>query len=206
MDVDVGEEAHLVEDLVVDRFVAAQDDDVGLDADPAQLLHRVLGRLGLQLSGGADLRQPGDVHVQDVATTDVLAHLADRLEERQRLDIADRAADLDDHHAVRRQAARCHRPGALAGDARDALLDLVRDVRDDLDGPAQVVAPALLGDDALIDASGRDVRRLRQVLVDEPLVVAEVEVRLGAVIGDEDLAVLVRRHRPGVDVDVRDRA
>ena len=39
--------------------------------------------------------------------------------------------------------------------------------------------------------------------VGEALVVAEVEVGLGAVLGDEHLAVLVGRHRPGVDVDVR---
>src|SRR5947209_6973750 len=31
---------------------------------------------------------------------------------------------------------------------------------------------------------------------------AEVEVSLGAVIGDEDFAMLERRHRPGIDVDV----
>ena len=43
----------------------------------------------------------------------------------------------------------------------------------------------------------------RERLVDEALVVAEVEIGLGAVVGDEDLAVLVRVHRPGVDVDVR---
>jgi hypothetical protein len=39
-------------------------------------------------------------------------------------------------------------------------------------------------------------------VVGEALVVAEVEVGLGAVVGDEDLAVLEGRHRPGVDVDV----
>jgi hypothetical protein len=39
--------------------------------------------------------------------------------------------------------------------------------------------------------------------VGEALVVAEVEVGLGAVVGDEHLAVLERRHRPGIDVDVR---
>jgi hypothetical protein len=33
--------------------------------------------------------------------------------------------------------------------------------------------------------------------------VTEVEVGLGAVVGHEDLAVLVGRHRAGVDVDVR---
>ena len=30
----------------------------------------------------------------------------------------------------------------------------------------------------------------------------QVEIRLGAVVGDVDLAVLVRAHRPGIDVDV----
>ena len=81
---------------------------------------------------------------------------------------------------------------AVAGDALDALLDLVGDVRDDLDRAAEVVAAALLGDDRLVDAAGGDVAELGQVLVDEALVVAQVEVRLGAVVGDEDLAVLVR--------------
>ena len=37
----------------------------------------------------------------------------------------------------------------------------------------------------------------------EALVVAEVEIGLGAVVGDEDFAVLERRHRAGIDVDVR---
>ena len=32
-----------------------------------------------------------------LSRADVLAELADRLEERQALDVADRAADLDDH-------------------------------------------------------------------------------------------------------------
>ncbi len=41
------------------------------------------------------------------------------------------------------------------------------------------------------------------VRVGEPLVVAEVEVGLGAVVGDEDLAVLERAHRAGIDVQVR---
>ncbi len=120
--------------------------------------------------------------VEHVAAADVLAHLADGLEEGQRLDIADRAADLDDDHVG----------AAVAGHALDALLDLVGDVRDDLDGAAEIVAAPLLGDDRLVDPARRDVRQLGQVLVDEPLVVAQVEVRFGTVIGDEDLAVLVR--------------
>ena len=41
-----------------------------------------------------------------------------------------------------------------------------------------------------------------QALVYEALVVAEVEVGLSAVIGDEDLPVLEGVHGAGVDVDV----
>ncbi len=37
----------------------------------------------------------------------------------------------------------------------------------------------------------------------ESFVVAEVEVGLGPVVEDVDLAVLVRRHRSRIDVDVR---
>ena len=67
---------------------------------------------------------------------------------------------------------------------------------------AEVVAAALAADDRVVDGARGDVRGARGVLVGEALVVAEVEVGLGAVLGDEDLAVLERAHRPRVDVDV----
>ena len=75
-------------------------------------------------------------------------------------------------------------------------------MRDDLDGVAEVLPAPLLGDDRAVDLPGRDVGAAVQVLVEEPLVVADVEVGLGAVVGDEHLAVLERVHRPGVDVEV----
>ena len=73
------------------------------------------------------------------------AQLTDRLEERQGLDVADGAADLD-HADVRLTRAQA-----------DAALDLISDVRDDLNRGAQVVAAAFLGDDALVDASGCEI-------------------------------------------------
>jgi hypothetical protein len=45
--------------------------------------------------------------------------------------------------------------------------------------------------------------RLAHLRRDEALVVAEVEVGLRAVLGHEHLAVLERRHRARIDVDVR---
>ena len=93
---DVGEEGDLLADLVTDRSIGAEDDDIGLDADAAQLLDRVLGGLRLELARGGQLGQERHVDIQHVGAADVLAHLADRLEERQALDVADGPADLDD--------------------------------------------------------------------------------------------------------------
>ena len=81
-------------------------------------------------------------------------------------------------------------------------LDLVGDVRDDLHGVAQVLAAAFARDNLRVDLAGGDVGRLAEVDVEETLVVADVEVGLGAVIGDEDLAVLERVHRARVDVEI----
>jgi hypothetical protein len=36
----------------------------------------------------------------------------------------------------------------------------------------------------------------------EALVMAEVEIGLGTVVGHEDLAVLIGAHRPGIDVEI----
>src|ERR1019366_6319023 len=73
----------------------------------------------------------------------------------------------------------------------------------DLHGPAEVVAAPLFCDHRRVDLPRRGIRILVQVLVDEPLVVPEVEVGLTPIFGDEDLTVLERVHRAGIDVDVR---
>ncbi len=81
------------------------------------------------------------------------AELADGLEEGQRLDVAHRAADLDDHHVV------------AVGEPRHRFLDLVGDVRDDLHGLAEVVAAPLLVDHRLVDPAGGVVVLLARSLV-----------------------------------------
>ncbi len=149
--------------------------------------------LVFELSDDPDQGHQGDVDVQHVLPAHVLAELADGLEEREALDVADRAADLGDEHV---------HLGEL-GEAVYAALDLVGDVRDDLHGAAEVVAATLLGDDAVVDAARGDVGVALDELVEEPLVVAEVQVGLGAVLGDEHLTVLERAHGAGVHVDVR---
>jgi hypothetical protein len=107
------------------------------------------------------------------------------------LDVAHGAADLDDGHIL-----------VVFGHAQDGPLDLVGDVGNDLDRPAQVIAPPLLLDDAEIDLARGEVVVLAHGHTEKALVVPEVEVGLRAVVGDVDLAVLERVHGAGIDVDV----
>ena len=148
---DVAEHRQLVLDVVGDGLVGAADDGVGLDAERAQLLDGVLRRLGLELARGLDVGQQGDVDVEDVAAPHLAAHLADGLEEGLPLDVAYRAADLDDDDLG---------VGVL-GEAEHELLDGVSDVRHGLDRPAQVVAAPLLADDLRVDLPSGHVRHPR---------------------------------------------
>ena len=87
------------------------------------------------------------MHECDVFRSALAAPLADRLDERLRLDVADRAAHFRDDDIGRR----------LVGDALDALFDGVRDMRDDLHRAAKEVAMAFAGDERLVDGALRDV-------------------------------------------------
>ena len=107
---------------------------------------------------------------------------------------ADGSADLGDDDVRLRIVLRLQ---------THAALDLVRDVRDDLHRVAQVLAATLALDDARVDLPGRHVRCLREVHIEEALVMSDVEVSLSAVVGHEDLAVLERVHGSRINVEVR---
>ena len=176
--------------LLRQEAVGAAEQDVGLDSDGEQLLDGVLGGLGFELAGGGDEGDQGDVDEERVFAAVLLAHLADGFEEGKRLDVADGAADFADDDID------------IVGDLFHGGLDLVGDVGNDLDGFAEIVAAALLGDDLLVDAAGGEVVVAGEAGVGEALVVAEVEIGLGAVVGDEDFAMLEGRHGSGIDVEI----
>ena len=122
---------------------------------------------------------------------EVVAELANGLEERQPFDVPHRAPDLHQYEIDPLVALE------------DEFLDRVGDVGDHLDRRAEEVAVPLLGDQLLVDASGGDVVLPVRRAAGEALVVAEIEVGLGAVVGDENLAVLGRAHRARIDVEIR---
>ncbi len=76
-------------------------------------------------------------------------------------------------------------------------------MRNHLHGLAEIVAAPLALDDLLVDAPAGQVVRAGQLGVREALVMAEVEIGLGPVVGDEHLAVLKRTHRARIDVQIR---
>jgi hypothetical protein len=186
---DVGEQGDLLALRLAQLDFGPAHQHVRLDADGPQFLHGMLRGLGLDLVGGAQEGHQGQVHEHGIAAV-VHAELADRFEERQRLDITHRAADFDHGHIE-----------ALRG-PHDPVLDLVGHVRDHLDGSAEIVAAPLLGDHVAVDAAGGAVVDLAHSGTDEAFVMAEVQVGLGAVFGHEDLAVLEGAHRARVDIDI----
>jgi hypothetical protein len=186
----VAEQRQLAPLAMRDRPVGAAQQDIGLDADRAQFLDRMLRRLGLQLAGARNERQQRQMDIDDVVARQFVAQLPDRLEIRQALDVADGAADLAQHEVE----------AVIA--VADEVLDRVGDVRDHLDGGAEIVAASLARQDVLIDAAGGDVVVAGGRAAGEALVMAEVEIGLGAIVGDEHLAVLIGRHGAGIDVEI----
>jgi len=75
-------------------------------------------------------------------------------------------------------------------------------VRDHLHRSAEVAPCAFAREDGGVDAAGGVVARLRAGDTCETFVVSEVEVGLRTVIRHEHLAVLVGRHRAGIDVEI----
>src|SRR5699024_2646728 len=76
------------------------------------------------------------------------------------------------------------------------------DVGDDLHGLAQISAGPLLVEHVPVDLAGGEVGILVEVFVDEALIVAQIQVGLGAVLGNEHLAVLIGTHGTRVHVDI----
>ncbi len=91
-----------------------------------------------------------------VLSADVLAYLACCLQEWLGLDIANGAADFGDDDVGSRLAFT-----RFGGGQAHTALDLVGDVRDDLDGVAKVLAAAFAFEDGGVNLSGGHVGAAR---------------------------------------------
>ena len=190
--VDVAEHRQLLFGAVVERIVGTANDNIGLDTDILQFLDGVLRRLCLVLATHFYNGHERDVDIYGIALAELVAALTYRFEIRVALYIADHAAYLANDKIC-----------LLAVEAVQRALYLVGYVRNDLDGLAVVVAVALALDDRGVDLTARYIAVFRQVLIEKTLVMPEHEIALAAVVGDKDLAVLIRAEVQRVDVEIR---
>ena len=188
----IAEQGDLVPHLLGHRPVAAAEDHIRLDAQAQQLLYRMLGGLALGLPGAGNGDDEGDMEVKHILPPHLSGHLTDGLQEGLGLDVSHRAADLGDDHVHLLPAAN----------PVDALLDLTGDVWDDLDRAPQEGPLTLPAEDGPVDLSGGDGGVHRQIFVGEPLVMAQVQVGLRPVLGNEHLPVLIGVHSARVNVQV----
>ena len=127
-----------------------------------------------------------------VVAADLMLELSDGLQERLALDVAHRAAHLDNGD-----------PGIFISEiAVEAALDLIRDVGDHLYRAAAVIAAALFLQNGPVDLTRSHVGVLAQIFVDETFIMTQVQIGLRAVLRDEHLAVLDGIHCAGIDIDI----
>src|SRR5581483_3647242 len=189
--VDVTEQGDFGFDFGFKVAIGPAEQDVRLNTKAREFFHAVLGGLGFQFAGGRNKGNQGKMDIQDMFATPIPAEPANCFKKRQAFNVTNSAADFADGDIK------------SGGGRKNAVFDLVSNVRNDLHRPAEIVAFAFAGDYRVIHLAGGKSILAAHVGRDVALVMSEIEVGFGAVVGDVDLAVLKRIHRAGVDVNVR---
>ena len=130
------------------------------------------------------------MQIAGVAARQIIAQLTDGFKEWQAFNVANRAADLDQHE-VKILIALKHE-----------VLDGVGHMGNDLHGGAEIFAFALTRQNVGIDAAGGDVVALVGRTTGEALIVPQIQIGFGTIVGDKDFAVLGGRHRARIDVEI----
>lgn len=146
--------------------------------------------LGLELASRRDVRHQRQVNINGAAARQIIAELANCLQKRHGFNIADRATDFTKNEII------------LLITFDNEVLDLVRDVRNHLNSRAEIISPAFLFDDIPVDTSGRNIVLLVGRTSCKALIVTKIKVSFSAIVGHKDLAVLIRRHRARIDVEI----
>ena len=195
----VAEHRELLHVLLRYRHLRAADENVGDDADVAEHSDGMLRRLCLELSRRLEVWNERKMHEAGVLRPLLEAELPRRLKKRQRLYVARDSSDFAENNVGQIPLAKA------AARARKAnrRFYLVSYVRHYLHRSAEVAARTLAREDCGVDAARGEIARLCARNVRKALVVAEVEVGLRAVVRHEDFAVLIWRHRPWIDIEIR---
>jgi len=83
------------------------------------------------------------------------------------------------------------------------MFDLIRDVRDHLDGLSEIVASPFFLNNGKIDLSRGDAALARHILIDESLVMSQIQIGFKSIDSHKCLSVFEWRHRPCVYLEIR---
>ncbi len=154
-------------------------------------MHRMLRGLGFKLVRRRNIGHQSYMNVHNILRAVFQLHLTGGFKERQTFNIAYRAAYFYDYYI------------GLLLERLKAELDFVGDMRNNLHGCAQIFATAFAFYNTFVNAARRDDIILGHAGFQKPFVITQVKVGFRAVLGDENLTVLIGRHRAGIDIDIR---
>jgi len=137
--------------------------------------------------------EKGDMNIEDILPPHITSHLADGLQKWKPLYVAHSASHLDNNHIGFR----------LLSYLPKTPLYLIGDMRHHLDGATKEHTLPLLSDDGTINLPGGHTGGSGEVGIDEAFVMTQVEVSFGTILGNVDLAMLIRRHCTWIDIDIR---
>ena len=130
--------------------------------------------------------------IANIVAPHILSHLPDGFQKGQSLDIADGAAHF--HYD--------NLDAGIGGQGGQPGFDFVSQMGDGLNGAAQKIAAPFLVNQGGIDLPGGNIGGPGQFHIDKPLVMAQIQVRLPAVPGYENLSVLIGRHGAGIHIQI----
>ena len=131
------------------------------------------------------------MHGQGKFAAKIVAQLANGFDERQRFDVTDRSANFAQNEIK------------ALGIRLGEFLDSIRYMRDDLNRRAEIIPATFLLNDRLIDAPRRYVVGLPRGNARKAFIMSKVEVGFRPVIGHIDFAMLIRRHRARINIEIR---
>ena len=187
---DIAEQSDFSALFIGQRMFGAAQQNIRLDPHRLQFLDRMLGGFGFQLTRRSDVGQQCDMEKTGQLAAKFIAKLANGLKKGQGFDVTNGAADLAEDEIL------------IIVIRFDKFLDRIGDMRDHLNGGAEIITTAFLGQNIGIDAACRDIVRPFGMYTSETFIMAKIKIRLSAVISDEHLAMLGRRHGAGINIEI----
>ena len=133
------------------------------------------------------------MNIKHIVLADILFYLTDGFQKRQAFNITYSTADF-----------RNNEVGIiLLADAENALLDFIRDMRNNLYSTAKIIATAFFIYYTLVNLACGRIGVFGQVDINKAFVMSQIKVCFRTIISYKNLAMLIRAHCARVNIDIR---